>query len=53
MKKTTNSLPPIEKKNAKIYRSPQLIEYGNLQKLTNAVGMTGMMDGSGGSKTAP
>ncbi len=45
MNASINSLPPGEDKTVKTYRSPQLIEYGSIQQLTNAVGNTGMMDG--------
>ncbi len=40
--------PVEEKATVKVYRSPQLIEYGNMQQLTNAVGMMGKMDGGMG-----
>lgn len=55
--KTNMPLPQSgeEKATAKAYRSPQLVEYGNIQQLTNAVGGTGKMDGGkakGTTKTA-
>ncbi len=56
MNTETNSLMPKENETSKIYSSPQLIEYGNIQQLTNAVGNTGMMDGGsvdGQKKTQP
>lgn len=30
---------------SKVYHSPQLIEYGNIQQLTHSTGDNGMMDG--------
>jgi len=47
---------PVEKKaEAKTYNSPRLVEYGNVQQLTQAVGNMGMMDGGAmmQKKTSP
>lgn len=53
MNTTTDTSQP-DKKNTipKPYSSPQLVEYGNIQQLTNAVGdMGAMADGGMGMKT--
>lgn len=48
-KNTPQPINPSESEEketiSKAYRSPQLIEYGSIQQLTNAVGNMGMMDG--------
>lgn len=49
MNETTNSLPNAEEGTPKTYCSPQLIEYGNLQQLTQSVGKMGAADGGSGS----
>lgn len=50
---TQNDSLPVEKNDeAKAYHSPQLIEYGNIQQLTQAVGPKGNPDG-GGNPNAP
>lgn len=43
--------PVEEKATVKVYRSPQLVEYGNIQQLTNTVGKMGAMDGGKGMGT--
>lgn len=42
---TDTSQPDNKNTIPKAYCSPQLIEYGNIQQLTNAVGNMGMNDG--------
>lgn len=44
---TKLSLKP-QKPNKHPYRQPQLLVYGNIRELTQAVGMNGAMDGGGG-----
>jgi len=57
------STQPVEKKTKaknkakknKTYKQPRLIEYGDIQQLTQAVGNMGMMDGGsvmGAKKTS-
>ncbi len=54
------STQPVEEKaktkaKSKTYKQPRLIEYGNIQQLTQAVGNMGMMDGGsvmGAKKTS-
>lgn len=45
MNTETNSLLSKGNETSRVYSSPQLIEYGSIQQLTNAVGTSGMMDG--------
>ncbi len=50
MNSENDSLPVEKKDEPKAYRTPQLVEYGNIQQLTQAVGPKGNPDGGGNPK---
>lgn len=42
---------PEKKPDKKPYQAPLLVRYGDLSRITNAVGSTGNMDGAGGKNS--